>query len=273
MKNTPTPLSNIRILLDHTSHPGNIGSAARALKTMGLQHLHLIEPRRFPHAEADALACDAKDILQNAQVHATLDEALAGCVFAAGLTARKRHMGHTCVDVREAAQRLIQIAATQEVALLFGNEAYGLSNDELGKCQLMISIPTDEAYTSLNVASAVQIMTYELRMAWLNAPAPAAAPVELLRDVHTLLGLTLFTISRPGKSFPPSPLHAGERDAFDDAAAEDHEDNEHRQHAEHRAGHQLPVIGARSQGTYPVNNSPHRDFTGCRPNLSRGYVP
>ena len=181
MKNTPTPLSNIRILLDHTSHPGNIGAAARALKTMGLQHLHLIEPRRFPHAEADALACDAKDILQNAQVHATLDQALAGCVFAAGLTARKRHMGHTCVDVREAAQRLIQIAATQEVALLFGNEAYGLSNDELAKCQIMISIPTDEAYTSLNVASAVQIMAYELRMAWLNAPAPAQAPVELAR--------------------------------------------------------------------------------------------
>ena len=181
MKNTPTPLSNIRIVLDHTSHPGNIGAAARALKTMGLQRLHLVEPRRFPHAEADALACDAKDILQNAQVHATLDQALAGCVFAAGLTARKRHMGHTCVDVREAAQRLIQIAATQEVALLFGNEAYGLSNDELGKCQLMVSIPTDEAYTSLNVASAVQIMAYELRMAWLNAPAPAQAPVELAR--------------------------------------------------------------------------------------------
>ena len=181
MKNTPTPLSNIRIVLDHTSHPGNIGAAARALKTMGLQHLHLIEPRRFPHAEADALACDAKDILQNAQVHATLDQALAGCVFAAGLTARKRHMGHTCVDVREAAQRLIQIAATQEVALLFGNEAHGLSNDDLAKCQIMISIPTDEAYTSLNVASAVQIMAYELHMAWLNAPALAQAPVELAR--------------------------------------------------------------------------------------------
>ncbi len=181
MKNTPTPLSNIRILLDHTSHPGNIGSAARAMKTMGLQRLHLIEPKRFPHADADALACDAKDLLQNAQVHATLDEALTGCVFAAGLTARKRHMGHSCVDVREAAQRLVQIAATQEVALLFGNEAYGLSNEELGKCQLMISIPTDEAYTSLNVASAVQIMAYELRMAWLAAPSTEQAPVELAR--------------------------------------------------------------------------------------------
>jgi len=181
MKNAPNPLSNIRILLDHTSHPGNIGAAARALKTMGLQHLHLIEPRRFPHAEADALACDAKDVLQNAQVHSALDDALAGCVFAAGLTARKRHMGHSCVDVREAAQRLVQIAATQEVALLFGNEAYGLSNDELSKCQLMISIPTDEAYTSLNVASAVQIMAYELRMAWLAAPQATQAPVELAR--------------------------------------------------------------------------------------------
>lgn len=181
MKNAPTPLSNIRIVLDHTSHPGNIGAAARALKTMGLQHLHLVEPRRFPHAEADALACDAKDVLQNAQVHAALDEALAGCVFAAGLTARKRHMGHTCVDVREAAQRLVQIAATQTVALVFGNEAYGLSNQELSRCQLMISIPTDDAYTSLNVASAVQIMAYELRMAWLAAPAPAPAAVELAR--------------------------------------------------------------------------------------------
>ncbi|MEK6662255.1 MAG: RNA methyltransferase [Pseudomonadota bacterium] len=181
MKKPLTPLSNIRIVLDHTSHPGNIGAAARALKTMGLQRLHLVEPRRFPHAEADALACDAKDVLQNAQVHTTLDEALTGCVFAAGLTARKRHMGHTCVDVREAAQRLMQIAATQEVALLFGNEAYGLSNDELSKCQLMISIPTDEAYTSLNVASAVQIMAYELRMAWLAAPQPTQAPIELAR--------------------------------------------------------------------------------------------
>ena len=87
MKNDPSPLSNIRIVLDHTSHPGNIGSAARAMKTMGLHRLHLVEPRRFPHADADALACDARDVLEQAQIHATLDEALTGCVFAAGLTA------------------------------------------------------------------------------------------------------------------------------------------------------------------------------------------
>jgi tRNA/rRNA methyltransferase len=180
MKNHPKPLTNIRIVLDHTSHPGNIGSAARAMKTMGLQRLHLVEPRRFPHADADALACDARDVLEQAQVHATLDEALTGCVFAAGLTARRRDLAHPCMDVREGAQRLAAIAATQAVALVFGNEAYGLSNTELSKCQLMISIPTDSAYTSLNVASAVQIMAYELRMAVLE-PGPATDTPELAR--------------------------------------------------------------------------------------------
>ena len=126
------------------------------------------------------MACDAKDVLQAAQVHTTWMRR-SPVRFRGGLTARKRHMGHTCVDVREAAQRLIQIAATQTVALVFGNEAYGLSNNELSKCQLMISIPTDEAYTSLNVASAVQIMAYELRMAWLEAPQATQAHVELAR--------------------------------------------------------------------------------------------
>src|SRR4030065_2887756 len=100
MKNAPTPLSNLRIVLAHTSHPGNIGAAARALKTMGLHRLHLIEPRRFPHAEADALACDAKDVLQAAQVHSTLDEALAGCVFAAGRAPCQRGIGTPPVGCR-----------------------------------------------------------------------------------------------------------------------------------------------------------------------------
>jgi tRNA/rRNA methyltransferase len=181
MKNDPSLLSNIRIVLDHTSHPGNIGSAARAMKTMGLNRLHLVEPRRFPHAEADALACDARDVLGEAQVHTTLDEALRGCVFAAGLSARRRDLAHPCMDVREAAQRLVEIAATQEVALVFGNEAYGLSNEELSKCQLMISIPTDSAYTSLNVASAVQIMAYELRMAVLAESGAASDTPEFAR--------------------------------------------------------------------------------------------
>ena len=186
MKNTTSPLSNIRIVLDHTSHPGNIGSAARAMKTMGLSRLHLVAPQRFPHAEADALACDARDVLEQAQICATLDQALAGCAIAAGLTARRRDLQHPCLDVRAAAQRLTEIAATQEVALLFGNEAHGLSNNELARCQYVIAIPTDDAYTSLNVASAVQIMAYELHMASLNTtPTPTdTPPLALLQDVE-----------------------------------------------------------------------------------------
>ena len=199
MKNTNNPLSNIRIVLDHTSHPGNIGSAARAMKTMGLNRLYLVEPQRFPDAEADALACDARDVLEQAQVHATLDDALAGSVIAAGLTARRRDLQHPCLDVREAARRLVEIAATQEVALLFGNEAHGLSNAELTRCQYMISIPTDSAYTSLNVASAVQIMAYELRMATLTAittaiDTPTLAPLEDIEFFYQRLEQTLTRI-------------------------------------------------------------------------------
>ena len=196
MKNDLNPLSNIRIVLDHTSHPGNIGSAARAMKTMGLNRLYLVEPQRFPHADADALACDARDLLENARVCASLDEALTGSVIAAGLTARRRDLQNPCLDVREAARRLVEIAATQEVALLFGNEAHGLSNEELNRCQYVISIPTDSAYTSLNVASAVQIMTYELRMATLNAvpvtsEAVALAPLEDIEFFYARLEETL----------------------------------------------------------------------------------
>lgn len=196
MKNDLNPLSNIRIVLDHTSHPGNIGSAARAMKTMGLNRLYLVEPQRFPHADADALACDARDLLENARVCASLDEALTGSVIAAGLTARRRDLQNPCLDVREAARRLVEIAATQEVALLFGNEAHGLSNEELNRCQYVISIPTDSAYTSLNVASAVQIMTYELRMATLNAApitseAVALAPLEDIEFFYARLEETL----------------------------------------------------------------------------------
>jgi len=186
MKNPKNPLSNIRIVLDHTSHPGNIGSAARAIKTMGLSRMHLVAPQRFPHAEADALACDARDVLEQAQVSATLDEALAGCAIAAGLTARRRDLQHPCLDVREAALKLVEIAATQQVALLFGNETHGLSNAELTRCQYVISIPTDSAYTSLNVASAVQIMAYELRMASLaHIPSTeATAPLAHLDEIE-----------------------------------------------------------------------------------------
>ena len=190
MKNDRNPLSNIRIVMDHTSHPGNIGSAARAMKTMGLNRLYLVEPQRFPHADADALACDARDLLENARVCTSLDQALTGSVIAAGLTARRRDLQNPCLDVREAARRLVEIAATQEVALLFGNEAHGLSNEELNRCQYVISIPTDSAYTSLNVASAVQIMA-SLNAAPVASEAVALAPLEDIEFFYLRLEETL----------------------------------------------------------------------------------
>ena len=201
MKNAVSPLSNIRIVLDHTSHPGNIGSAARAMKTMGPTRLHLVAPERFPHVDAHTMAVDARDLVDQAQVHASIDEAFTGVAVAAGLTARRRDLQHPCLDVREAAQRLLEIAATQEVALLFGNEHYGLSNAELTRCQYVISIPTDEAYRSLNVASAVQIMAHELRMAWLAQQTPLApgktaelARMEDIEFFYRKLEETLITL-------------------------------------------------------------------------------
>lgn len=168
MKTDLNPLSHIRVVLDHTSHPGNIGSTARAMKTMGLTRLYLVAPQRFPDPEAEALACDARDVLAQAQVVDTLDQALENCVYAAGLTARRRDLSHPSLSAREAAPVLLSHAATQDIALVFGNETYGLSNAELTKCQLVVSIPTDSAYTSLNLASAVQIMAYELHQSTLT---------------------------------------------------------------------------------------------------------
>ena len=161
-------LENFRIVLCQTSHPGNIGSTARAMKTMGLHELYLVQPKKFPHAEATALAAGAADVLDNAKVCETLAEALTGCAFAIGLSARKRQLSHELVDVRQAAQNASQIAVTQPVALVFGTEMSGLSNAELDHCQQLAMIPADPEFSSLNLAAAVQVMCYELRMALLG---------------------------------------------------------------------------------------------------------
>jgi tRNA/rRNA methyltransferase len=182
----PDALANIRVVLSHTSHPGNIGSAARAMKTMGLSQLCLVAPRHFPHPEADALSAGAVDVLQTAQVHATLEDALASCVTAVGLTRRRRDLSHEPLDAREAAAKLIAIAQTQPVALVFGNETSGLSNEELGRCQMLVTLPANPAYPSLNLAAAVQVMAYELRMAALGAVPADTAPRDLapLEDIE-----------------------------------------------------------------------------------------
>ena len=161
-------LKNIRFVLCETAHPGNIGAAARALKTMGLSQLVLVAPARFPDPQAEWLAVNAADVLKGARVCDTLDEALAGSAFSVACTARPRAVAAPMVAAREAAARLVKVARRQPVALVFGNETYGLTAAETAKCQLLATIPADPRYASLNVAAAVQVLAYELRLAALG---------------------------------------------------------------------------------------------------------
>ena len=162
--NSLNTLNNIRIVLCATSHPGNIGSAARAMKTMGFQHFYLVNPQHYPDPQATALAAGATDVLDNAIVTSTLSEALVGCAFAIGLSARKRNLSHEIVTPKVAAQQGLQIAQNQQIALVFGTEMSGLSNAELDCCQLLAMIPANPEYSSLNLAMAVQVMCYQMRM-------------------------------------------------------------------------------------------------------------
>ena len=159
------PLDNIRVVLCETSHPGNIGAAARAMKTMGLSQLHLVKPHRFPDPEAQWRATHGTDVLDSARVHDTLDAALRDTAFSVACSARMRDIAVEAVDAREAAARAVAIAVAQPVAFVFGNETYGLTTDEVNKCQLLAAIPADPQYSSLNLAAAVQVFAYELRMA------------------------------------------------------------------------------------------------------------
>jgi len=165
-------LKGIRIVLCGTVHPGNIGAAARALKTMGLARLYLVAPARFPDPQAEWLASGATDVLRRATVCQSLDEALEGVVFAIGCTARTRELAVPMVTARAAAARAIRNARSGAVALIFGNETFGLTGEEVGKCRLLASIPADSRYTSLNLGAAVQVFCYELRQAALGDRAP-----------------------------------------------------------------------------------------------------
>jgi tRNA/rRNA methyltransferase len=158
-------LQAVRIVLVAPSHPGNIGGAARAMHTMGLSRLVLVNPRRYPDAEAVALASGATPVLDGAQVVATLDAALAGCVAAVGLSARPREFAGRVLAVREAAAEMIGCAVRGDVALVFGTEMSGLSNAELARCGVVATIPASAGYASLNLAAAVQVVAYELRLA------------------------------------------------------------------------------------------------------------
>lgn len=165
-------LGRIRIVLSHTSHPGNIGAVARAMKTMGLSQLVLVNPKRFPDTEAVARAVGADDILERATVCESLDEALAGVVFAVALSARHRNLGPEPMQARAAAPVVLSQAAGGDVALVFGNETAGLSNAEVQRCQCTAFIPANPDYTSLNLGAAVQLLCYELRLSAFDGRPP-----------------------------------------------------------------------------------------------------
>ena len=159
-------LDNIRFVLVGTTHPGNIGAAARAMKTMGLSNLHLVEPLHYPNAEATARASGADDVLARAVVHDSLQSALEGCHQVYGMSARLRHLPVPVVDPRQAVEQVQQYQDDTQVAIVFGREHSGLSNDELDRCQHLINIPANVDYSSLNLASAVQVFAYELKMSF-----------------------------------------------------------------------------------------------------------
>ncbi len=161
-------LSNIKIILVETSHPGNIGATARAMKTMGLQDLTLVNPKKFPHVEASARAVGAADILDNAQIVDSLDRALSDASLIIGTSARLRRLTVELLNPANCAQLISSYPSSTPVAIVFGREDNGLTNDELNRCHYHLHIPTSPEYTSLNLAAAVQIVCYELRMAQLN---------------------------------------------------------------------------------------------------------
>jgi TrmH family RNA methyltransferase len=156
---------SIRIILVGTTHPGNIGAVARAMKNMGLRDLALVSPRHFPHAEATARASGAVDVLDQARVFDCLADAVGDCVYVAGASARSRTIDWPCLEPRECAAKLLQEGAAGPVAVVFGPEKFGLTNADLDLCNALLTIPTDPAFSSLNLAMAVQVITYELRLA------------------------------------------------------------------------------------------------------------
>ncbi|MCG6202346.1 tRNA (cytosine(32)/uridine(32)-2'-O)-methyltransferase TrmJ [Psychromonas antarctica] len=164
-------LDNVRIVLIGTSHPGNIGSAARAMKTMGLTNLVLVSPECSVDGKSVALSAGATDVLKNHKVCATLDEAIADCGLVIGASARPRTLDWPMLDPREMGEKAVAEGNKYPIALVFGRENSGLSNEELQKCHFHVFIPANPEYSSLNLAMAVQTLSYEIRMAFLASKA------------------------------------------------------------------------------------------------------
>jgi len=163
---------NIRVVMVHTSHPGNIGAAARALKTMGLSRLVLVSPQEYPSQKAIWRAAGAADVLEQALVVETLAEAISDCSLVVGASARQRRIPWPVLGARQGGETIAKQASTEQVAIIFGREDRGLTNEELQQCNYHIEIPANEDYGVLNVASAIQIICYEIRMGLLEACVP-----------------------------------------------------------------------------------------------------
>ncbi len=170
--NDTRALDNVRIVLVQTSHPGNLGATARAMKTMGLSRLYLVDPQCAIDEAAQARASGALDVLASAVVCPTLAAALEGTVIAAACTSRRRDLPHPAYTPRQAAPQLLSFATAAPVALVFGSETYGLSNAQLRQCHWFINIPANPDYMSLNLAAAVQVLAYELRCTLADAVIP-----------------------------------------------------------------------------------------------------
>ncbi|HXR19930.1 MAG TPA: RNA methyltransferase [Steroidobacteraceae bacterium] len=180
---------SIRIVLVATSHPGNIGAAARALKNMGLDELVLVRPREFPHPEASARASGAEDVLARTRVVPDLASAVRDCGLVLASTARERDQNFRVLDARTAAQRLVEAATQQAVAVVFGAERSGLTNEELNSAHALLRVPANPAYAALNLAMAVQIVCYEILCARRDSPPPAATrtdPLATAQDMERL---------------------------------------------------------------------------------------
>jgi tRNA/rRNA methyltransferase len=207
-----SPLDRIRVVLCATSHPGNIGASARAMRAMGLSRLVLVNPRAFPHPDADARAADATAVLHQATVVSSLDAALAGSTLAIGFSARPREFAGAVMSARDAAGEAIRHAVRGEAALVFGGEMSGLSNDELARCPIVATISGEPGRASLNLAAAVQVAVYELFVAvhgervW-RAPAFEPARLDEIEALfahaeRTLIAMRLLNPHQPKRLLP-----------------------------------------------------------------------
>jgi tRNA/rRNA methyltransferase len=207
-------LERVAVVLSHPSHPGNVGAAARAMKTMGIADLRLVAPVPLAGSEAAARAAGGADVLERATTHASLVAALAGCDCAFGFSARERALSHPALSVRDAAPEIVERArAGGRVALVFGNETSGLSNEELGHCQKVAVIPANAAYPSLNLAAAVQVACYEVAVA---AGAHVATPRErhepaTVADLEALYAHLERAVTQSGYLDPARPGRLMER--------------------------------------------------------------